>query len=203
MTARSAHSVPLLDLAVKLNCSVVQFVDSPGFFVLGVLSQREVIPMFNHTQSDLVSALVIHQEIETVLLPPVSAAAFVEVPYSPTFLLDCSFPAFIRHDHEFALACGCGFDDYFEMMYEWSESDELVFVEKFYTWAEVVTFVIDEMFPCTWYGHETSLPFRAGFLLGWLSALALVNRSMAVMALDIVQALLVSRHCGLLKEVRV
>jgi hypothetical protein len=85
-----------------------------------------------------------------------------------------------------------GFDAYFDTMYEWGESKaELVFVEKHYTWAEIVEFVIQTVLGEDPPGYVTLRDWRAGFGLGWLSALALTNRHEARMGLAMLTTLLV------------
>ena len=122
---------------------------------------------------------------------PLTAADCAEMPYASALLLDSKFDASITDDPEFRGACETGFDAYFEEMYAWNEvGDDLVFVEKQYAWREVRTFVVrnamahdgrGELLPCGW---------RAGFVLGWLSALALTDRSVALRALSVVERLL-------------
>ncbi len=119
-----------------------------------------------------------------------TAAAFVDVPYSPAFLLESRFDASITDDPEFPFTCGCGFDAYFAEMFEWNEEHtDLVFVEKCYTWAEVVELVTETMLHGDKPERVESRSARAGFALGWLSALALVNREWALMGLTLLTVL--------------
>src|SRR5438477_3772005 len=109
--------------------------------------------------------------------PGLTVAAFAEVPYSPALLLESSFDASVIDNDEFHLGCKWGFDAYFDTMYEWGESKaELVFVEKHYTWAEIVEFVIQTVLGEDPPGYVTLRDWRAGVGRGWLSALALTNR---------------------------
>ena len=134
-------------------------------------------------------------------LPAVSAAAFVDLPYSPALLLHSSFRAAILDDAEFAPACGYGFEAYFEEMYQDNETGTgSVFVARSYSWAEVIDFVMENA-----RSHEArfmppSLAWDAGFVLGWLSAHALVDRPVALMALEVLHRLIASsahvRPCG-------
>src|SRR2546429_6605677 len=123
--------------------------------------------------------------------PALSVAAFAEVPYSPALLLESSFDASVTDSEEFHLGCKWGFDAYFDTMYGWGESKaELVFVEKRYTWAEIVEIVfltaLGEDLP----GYVTLRDWRAGFCLCWLSALALAKRHGGVLGLSMLSLLL-------------
>ena len=126
----------------------------------------------------------------------VSAAAFVDLPYSPALLLDSCFSAAITSEREFRSACEYGFDDYFEEMYQSNEADTgSVFVERSYTLAEVIAFVVGNA-----RSHEarflpSSLAWDAGFVLGWLSAHALVDRPASLLALEVLRALIERLSC--------
>jgi len=124
--------------------------------------------------------------------PGLTVAAFAEMPYSPALLLESSFDASVTDSDEFHLGCKWGFDAYFDTMYDWGESKaELVFVEKRYTWAEIVEFVIQTVLGKEPPGYVTLRDWRAGFGLGWLSALALTNRHEARLGLAMLTTLLV------------
>ncbi len=121
-----------------------------------------------------------------------TAADFRDVPYSPALLLESRFDASITDDDEFAKGCAWGFDAYFEEMFQWNETrTELVFVQKAYTWAEVVSWLIEGVLTGDEPASLTSRAWRAGFLLGWLSALALTRRPMALLGLEVLHALIV------------
>jgi len=123
--------------------------------------------------------------------PALTVAAFAEVPYSPALLLESSFDASVTDSEEFHLGCKWGFDAYFDTMYGWGESKaELVFVEKRYTWAEIVEFVFLTALGEDPPGYVTLRDWRAGFGLGWLSALALTNRHEAMLGLTMLTVLL-------------
>ena len=93
---------------------------------------------------------------------------------------------------EFRKACLWGFDAYFEGMYEWESSGgTLVFVPRLHTWVEVVELVVETALCEDWAGYQISRGGRAGFGLGWLSALALVNRQEAMVGLTMLMALIV------------
>lgn len=118
---------------------------------------------------------------------PLTLADYAEMPYAPTLLLDSKFDASLTDDAEFRIGCEWGFTAYFERMYEWNEAGtDTVFVEKRYTWADLMMFA-DETAAATApspHGWEP-VPFAwaAGFGLGWLSAHALVKRDDAELAL--------------------
>jgi hypothetical protein len=129
-------------------------------------------------------------EVRSMAPVPVTVAAFVDMPYSPAVLLESRFDVSMTGDGEFRAGCELGYGTYFEGMFEWNEScTDIVFVEKCYSWREVVEFVVatgchrDEPEP-------TPRSWSAGFGLGWLSALALTNRHEAVMGLTVLTALL-------------
>lgn len=135
--------------------------------------------------------------VSTGPLPAFTAAAFVEVSYSPALLLEAYFSAVITDDREFAHACGCGFEAYFEEMYQVNEAGTgSVFVERSYTLAQVIAFVVENA-----RSHEdprpiaSSVAWDAGFVLGWLSAHALVDRPVALMALEVLRALIEPSSC--------
>ena len=134
---------------------------------------------------------VIGPAVATGPLPAMSAAAFVDVPYSPALLLEASLSAAITDDEEFTSGCSWGFECYFEEMYRVNEERTgTVFVERSYSWAEVIAFVLENA-----RSHEArymppSLAWDAGFVLGWLSAHALVDRPVALLALEVLRGLI-------------
>ncbi len=121
---------------------------------------------------------------------PLTVADFIDVPYSPALLLDSKFDVSITDDPEFHEACRDGFTFYFGEMYEWDEEDDDVFVERCYTWVEVIESVVDNALSEGEPGRLLPCVERAGFALGWLSALALTDRSMARRALTVLEVLL-------------
>jgi hypothetical protein len=123
---------------------------------------------------------------------PVTLAEYAEMPYCPVFLLDAKFDASITDHPEFPKACEWGFETYFEEMYQWDESREnLVFVTRSYTWEEVVEGVVRAALFEEMPGCVVSVASRAGGVLGWLSAHALVNRSEALLAVTVLRHLMV------------
>jgi hypothetical protein len=126
---------------------------------------------------------------------PLTAADCSGLPYSPALLLGSKLDASITDDPEFRRACAWGFDTYFDEMYQWDESREnLVFVARTYTWDEVIEGVVRGTLFEDLPGCLVSAACRAGGVLGWLSAHALVNRSDAVLALAVLRSLIV-RPC--------
>jgi hypothetical protein len=131
-------------------------------------------------------------QMRSMATVPVTVAAFVDVPYSPTLLLESRFDASMTDDGEFRAGCEWGYSAYFEGMFEWNASrTDIVFVEKCYSWSEVVEFVVATG-RCRHEPEPTPHNWRAGFCLGWLSALALTNQYEAVMGLTMLTVLLVS-----------
>ena len=132
----------------------------------------------------------------------VSAAAFVDLPYSPALLLDSSFSATITDDSEFHTACESAFDAYFEEMYE-LDGNKSVFVEKFYSGSDMVIFVLENVLH--WKEDDrlaglSSVAWDAGFALGWLSAHALVDRPASLLALEVLRALIECLSCQDIKR---
>ena len=115
------------------------------------------------------------------LTPP---STFQDMHYSPTVLLPVPLEPSILAGHDYRRALSHGFDAYFEEMYTWNEHrTDLVFVDRFYTLAELQSLLIHEMAPYPLI--EASLGFRIGFLVGWLSALALTDRALAFQGLEV------------------
>ena len=73
----------------------------------------------------------------TDALPVVSSLAWEEVPYAPELLLNARFDASIMDHVDFRPACQCGFEGYFECLYQDDELGNEVFVHRLYTWHEV------------------------------------------------------------------
>ncbi len=128
------------------------------------------------------------------LLPPAGSLTpvdFPDVSYSPAFLLPVQFDASIMTDPEYQRACEVGFDDYVERLYE---ADE----RAFFTWDEVKNEVVRTLLDVQKVlppGFPTlSLAWASGFLLGWLSALALINRPLALSGLELLTVLIAYRE---------
>lgn len=121
--------------------------------------------------------------LPAVTIAPLAPSHFQHVPYSSALLLPVRFDASIIDDPEYAAACQGGFEGYFEGMLDWNEAgDDLVFVNRCYTWVDIVQNVSDNLLNTnTLPGcSPTSLAWRAGYMLGWLSALALTDRALAL-----------------------
>jgi hypothetical protein len=125
------------------------------------------------------------QVLQTRSLPPTD---FQDISYSPAFLLPVQFDTRLTLDPEYQKACHVGFDDGIERL---SEEDE----RELFTWDmvrnEVLTSLLDvqRVLPP---GFPTcSLAWASGFLLGWLSALALVDRLLALRGLELLTVLLI------------
>ncbi len=121
----------------------------------------------------------------TCSLTPVD---FQHVSYSPALLLPVQFDTRLTLDPEYQKACQVGFDDGIERL---SEEDE----RELFTWDmvrnEVLISLLDvqKVFPP---GFPTlSLAWASGFLLGWLSALALIDRPLALRGLELLTVLIV------------
>ena len=121
-----------------------------------------------------------------------TVAGYVELPYAPTLLLDSRFGAWVTDDAAFRSACRIGFEVYSEGRCERDSDGKLMGVEQPYTWAEIVGFVVEQVLYEDRPGYCASVGWRAGFVLGWLSALALVNRAEALRALVVLRALVLS-----------
>lgn len=122
---------------------------------------------------------------------PLTPADFQDVPYSPALLLPACFDSSITaNKHQFREGCEGGFEAYFEDMYTWKNPDDqdegLIFVSQFYTLADVKSFLLKELLPSV---LSASFPYRVGFVLGWLSALALTNSLLAMQGVRIAESL--------------
>lgn len=115
-------------------------------------------------------------------------ADFQDIPYSPVLLLRAHFDVSITADPEYQSACETGFDAYFEEMVQWNEAGtDLVFIDCFSSCAEVISFVARGMIRdhCPSYWGVVSFSFSVGFVLGWLSALSLTDRALALVGLEL------------------
>jgi hypothetical protein len=109
-----------------------------------------------------------------MLEPRAYAAQIVvaEVSYSPVLLLDARLGASITDDPDFCDCCQLGFEVYFDFL----PSDGIV--------ADVMMgFVVNNLVDSG--DGVMPLPSAAGLVLGWLSALALTDRSLASQGLDL------------------
>ena len=127
-------------------------------------------------------------------------ADFVDLPYSPVLLLPVHFDAALTSDPEYVTACEVGFDAYFEEMLVPGDSlEQASYVSYFYTCSEVLCLIADDLL-----GEEESIfspsssAWCAGFRLGWLSALALTQRDLALFVLAALVVLVDRLHSALL-----
>jgi hypothetical protein len=134
------------------------------------------------------SLFILPQASGTHSLTP---ADFQDISYSPVFLLPVQFDPSLTLDPEHQEACHVGFDEGFGRL---SEEDE----RELFTWDmvrnEVLSTLLDieKVLPP---GFPTlSLAWASGFLLGWLSALALFDRSLALRGLELLTVLLIFRE---------
>ena len=133
----------------------------------------------------LESLSVLPQDFGTCSL---SSDDFQDISYSPKLLLPVQFDTRLTLDPEYQKACQVGFDDGFGRL---SEEDE----RELFNWDvvrnEVLRSLLDvqRVLPP---GFPTcSLAWASGFLLGWLSALALVDRPLALRGLELLTVLLI------------
>jgi hypothetical protein len=148
------------------------------------------------TQSD--SQFVAYGAAQVLSVSPTmrpSVLTFVEIPYTPSLLLGVQLPIAVVADHAFSEACEIGFNNYFEEMYQCSLSGECSFVERFYTWVDVEREMREQVITFhEKYGERLS--WCAGFALGWLSALALVDRPLALQGVTFMSALVARLQGG-------
>jgi len=136
------------------------------------------VSFFNQTSSFVVAPLVPSQ--------------FQQVPFSSALLLPVPFEALVTVNPGYVDGCAGGFEDYFEDMCEWNDAgDDFVFVDHVYTWAEVEQIVCDDLLKTSVLPGVMPAPFsfNVGYALGWLSALALTDRALALRGLSLLCAL--------------
>jgi hypothetical protein len=119
-------------------------------------------------------------------------ADFQDVSYSPRFLLPVQFDASMTTDSEYQEGCESGFYCYFEDMFQQNEAGrETVFLDRFYSRADVMSLVVEGLSssfsPSRW--DAAPLSYSVGFVLGWLSALALTDRPLALGGLELLTVL--------------
>lgn len=123
--------------------------------------------------------------------PILTITQWAEVPYTPAFLLNSRFDASITDDDEFRKACRFGFDGYFDYMFGYDASRVYRCIEQVYQWSDVVSFLIEDVMSQEEPSAFLTLGWRAGFGLGWLSALAFTDRTLALMGLEVLTVLIV------------
>ncbi len=116
-------------------------------------------------------------------------ADFQNLPYSPTLLLSAHFEPSLTADPEYEAGCECGFDSYFTEMHHWLPNlSGYTFIDRYHTPASVKSYLLSN----TVYDpvrNPTLLAWRSGWGLGWLSALALTDRPLALCGLEFLQEL--------------
>ena len=134
------------------------------------------------------------------LTPVLKPSDFADISYSPALLLVTPLVAPFMHDKSYRCGCNVGFVSYFEGMVDFTEdSTATVFVDRYYTEDEVAHEIVSAICEC----FESSLAWRVGFVIGWLSALALTNRVLASKGLMVLSSMIdwahmtnASRTCG-------
>jgi hypothetical protein len=113
---------------------------------------------------------------------------FIDMPYSPALLLEGRFDASITDHVDFAVACREGFECCLE------EIDD--FCGLFASWDGMEREIVRTMTRCydktEQYWGVCSLPDRAGFMLGVLSAYAYVDRLLVLCGLGLLTKLVPS-----------
>src|SRR5690349_21577191 len=126
-------------------------------------------------------------------LPPVCKPSdFVNVEYTPSLLLCTSFTWPFVGDPYHHIACKDGFGAYFENMCQWNaDGTDILFIDHFYTLGEVVQWLAENVCDKKNYpvGGRMSLSWRVGIAVGWLSALALVDASLAAQGVQVLACL--------------
>ena len=130
----------------------------------------------------------------TSVVPVAAGLPIHELPYTSALLLPLpALSSAIVCNQEFVESCEVGYGAYFELLDEWV-GGSLTFVYKPYILSQVYTLMRDEFssspVPCT-----TSCSFRAGFVFGWLSALANYQPAHADRGLSLLVAL-VKKECA-------
>jgi hypothetical protein len=103
-------------------------------------------------------------------------------------LLPIELDQTVTRHKEYQKACEAGYECYFEEMYQTNEQeDDFIFVEHLHTRSEVLNIIVQDIKNCPRW--TTCLAWRAGFIHGWLSALALTNFPLAQLGLHLLQHL--------------
>jgi hypothetical protein len=129
--------------------------------------------------------------VSAVVAPVVSLkpSDFLTVEYTPALLQPVYLDGSVTQHHEYGQACQAGFEEYFIEMYK---GDEDVFVDRYYSRSEVVKYVIATLADTAgcfaelqgWF-EKVSVAWHAGYLHGWLSALALTSPGLARVGLQV------------------
>ncbi len=129
--------------------------------------------------TDALPVLSLDTSVITLLTP----ADFEDVAYTPALLLRASFDASITSAVDYQEGCKFGFADCLEMVV----SDDPDTVKHCTSRPVVCSFVARNL--CNDEVDPSPLAWRVGFVFGWLSALALTNRSMASVGLGLLTVL--------------
>lgn len=132
--------------------------------------------------------------VSTSPLSALWAEAFVELPYSPALLLDARFSVVLTDTPDFQAACAEGFEMYFFEVWEFKgvgEDGQDIFEMRSYEWAHLIQYLMAAAAPWDMWGVPAMpVVWSAGFMLGWLSAHALVDRPASLMVLEVLYALI-------------
>lgn len=115
------------------------------------------------------------KQVQTTKITMLAPLDVVSIDYSPVLLLDGHLSSVITDDPEFSSSCEWGFNDYLGNVEGGCGFD---------TETEVIAFVHREMSEVCPLLGQVPLVTRAGVILGSLSALALVDRSLASAGLE-------------------
>jgi hypothetical protein len=151
----------------------------------GLSREERISPMFDVVNTSDSLPVVSLLPLTGSLTP----ADFQHVSYSPTLLLPVHWDASITADPEYQAGCECGFDSYFAEMCHWlPDLSSFTFVDRLHTSASVRDYLLREIVydPVR---NSCFLPWRAGWGLGWLSALALTDPSLALLGLELLQTI--------------
>lgn len=127
------------------------------------------------------------------VVPAVKPSDFLAVPYSSASLLEMALPIAVVVHSSFGQACEEGYYGYFRGMMRGSGLFDACFENHFYTWDEVAAFLADELVSMP----LDTVAWRAGFLLGWLSALALTDRALALRGVEVLRMLMACELCAM------
>jgi hypothetical protein len=125
------------------------------------------------------------------VLTPGAPSLFKDLPFNAALLLPVSLDVSLTAHAKFLPGCEDGFDWYFESMHALNDDGVVFFADSFYAWDEVQSFLTRNVLPDVAVLRSgvspqkalSLLSWRAGFCLGWLSALALTDRALALQGL--------------------
>ena len=130
----------------------------------------------------------------TLLTPTVSGVA--DFSFSPALLLPLpALASAIVCDHDFVDGCAFGYECYVEELPNPLVGESLVYTYTWYTFSQVYALMRNEFPPLPSIPYMAPLPWRAGFVFGWLSALACNQPAYAERGLGFLVAL-VKKECA-------